>query len=267
MRPGRVWLLVERTVVVALGLASLPALWVGDLRNGMDLGLLVRSPNPWAFCCLVALLCAAGLRRRTSPVVSALIVYSAFLALKVLGAPKIPVDFVVLLAGDALGAYVGRRRAVRSAAAVGVLMVLVVAVAPKADEQWGAGAAVLAALSGVVLLIAAPVGVGMARRRVQRRTVTPPGADAADRSDVHPAPVVPAPAGLDRLTPREREVLALLAGGLTNAEIAARLSITLETVKSHVTRVLAKLGVRHRTEAALLAHRHGLAPPDSPSHP
>ena len=68
---------------------------------------------------------------------------------------------------------------------------------------------------------------------------------------------------LDRLTPREREVLAALAQGRTNREIAAELYVSEKTVKTHVSSVLAKLRVADRTQAALYAVRHGLADPPS----
>jgi two-component system, NarL family, response regulator LiaR len=65
----------------------------------------------------------------------------------------------------------------------------------------------------------------------------------------------------DRLTPREREVLQLLARGLPNKRIARELGVAEKTVKTHVGHVLAKLGVTDRTQAALHAVRHGLVPP------
>ncbi len=68
------------------------------------------------------------------------------------------------------------------------------------------------------------------------------------------------PHPVDRLTPRERDVLAALAGGRSNREIARTLRIGEETVKSHLSSVLAKLGVADRTQAAIYALRHGIGP-------
>jgi DNA-binding NarL/FixJ family response regulator len=66
--------------------------------------------------------------------------------------------------------------------------------------------------------------------------------------------------GAEDLSPREREVLALVAAGLPNKLIARRLEITEKTVKSHLTRIFREIGVTDRTQAALWAERHGLGP-------
>ncbi|MEV4769185.1 response regulator transcription factor [Micromonospora humida] len=90
----------------------------------------------------------------------------------------------------------------------------------------------------------------LTRRLIAAFAATAPGVDAADR------------AAVAALTPRERDVLACLGVGLSNREIADRLAVAESTAKTHVSRVLAKLALRSRVQAAILAQE--LAPPTPP---
>ncbi|MEV7229762.1 response regulator transcription factor [Polymorphospora sp. NPDC051019] len=89
-------------------------------------------------------------------------------------------------------------------------------------------------------------------RRVIARFTGPGGMAESGRTDG---------ARLSELTPREHEVLVLLAGGATNADIATALFLGEATVKTHVSHVLTKLGLRNRTHAVVYAYEHGVVTP------
>ena len=98
-------------------------------------------------------------------------------------------------------------------------------------------------------------GDGLLAPSVTRRLIT----EFARR----PAPSSRPAAALRALTPRETEVMTLIAGGLSNAEIAAELVLGEQTVKTHVGRILSKLSLRDRAQAVVLAYESGLVRPES----
>jgi len=109
-----------------------------------------------------------------------------------------------------------------------------------------------AELIGAVRTIAA--GDALLAPSVTRRLIGRYAARIRPSDPAEPKPGHP----LAGLTSREREVLALLAAGLSNAEIAGSLVVSAETVKTHVSRILAKLGLRDRVQAVVFAYQEGL---------
>jgi DNA-binding NarL/FixJ family response regulator len=126
--------------------------------------------------------------------------------------------------------------------------------------------ALRAGASGFLLKSAPP-------RELARAIRTVAGGDALLAPDItrrliqdyvtRPRPSTVPPPEFDTLTPRETEVLTLIARGRTNAEIAAELYLSEPTVKTHITRIFAKLGVRDRVQAVVLAYEAGLVQPGS----
>lgn len=119
--------------------------------------------------------------------------------------------------------------------------------------------AVQAGAAGYLLKDVAPADLEAAVRAVHRgEALLDPSVVAGVMAEVASGRA-PAAAGLDDLTPRERDVLRLLGAGLSNRQLAAELFVSEKTVKTHVSSILAKLRLTDRTQAALWAVRHGVA--------
>jgi DNA-binding NarL/FixJ family response regulator len=127
--------------------------------------------------------------------------------------------------------------------------------------------ALRAGASGFMLKDAPPEEIAAAVRIVASgEALLAPAVTRAVIEEFTRQPSAPAPAdplAVEELTPREREVLDLLARGLSNPEICARLVISEATAKTHVARILQKLGVRDRVQAVIYAYESGLVTPGS----
>jgi DNA-binding NarL/FixJ family response regulator len=157
------------------------------------------------------------------------------------------------------------RRIVASGAATRVLILTTFGLDTYVYDALRAGA------SGFMLKDAPPEEIVAAIRIVARGeallapAVTRAVVEEFARQAPAPAPA-DAPPAVAELTPREREVLDLLARGLSNPEICERLVISEATAKTHVARILQKLGLRDRVQAVIYAYESGLVAPGAGSH-
>jgi DNA-binding NarL/FixJ family response regulator len=127
-------------------------------------------------------------------------------------------------------------------------------------DQSRVHAALEAGASGYLVKDAAPEELALAIRAAHRGEVHLDAAVAGRLLESLRAPGTPSADPFEELSEREREILALIAAGHANKEIAGRLMISERTARTHVSHILAKLGLSSRTQAALLAVREGLAP-------
>ncbi|MGL5862663.1 MAG: response regulator transcription factor [Phycicoccus sp.] len=231
--------------VVALALASVAVFVTTEHALGYQLGSGTGERAPDALFLLVAAGEVLPLVLRTGRALPALaVVLVAFLIGQGLGYPAHAASLAVSVAAYRLGRGHDARIV---AGGLGVATVSWCAAAA-ATPGWVLQSADLVLFT---LVVVAPAAAGRARR-------TAPG-PAVGRASVGSVPGAADhdPPSIESLSPREREVLSLLGQGMTNAEIADALTVGRETVKSHVSRILAKLGLRDRTAAAIFAHRSG----------
>ena len=160
---------------------------------------------------------------------------------------------------------VAATRRIRADPALAGTRVLVLSASGRDDELFGAlragaGGFLLADTEPGELVRAIRVvarGEALLSPRVTRRLI--------EEFAAQPDPHRPVPALFEELTAREREVMTLVAMGLTNAEIAEHLVVSPATAKTHVSRAMTKLGARDRAQLVALAYRHRLVEPPDPA--
>lgn len=126
------------------------------------------------------------------------------------------------------------------------------------DDRDTVGQAIASGASGFVLKDARPELLLSSLRSVAEGNAVLAGSTSLKDIAGGTAPVPPPPAAFETLTASEESVLRLVATGLSNREIAAELFLSVSTVKSYVSRILMKLGLRDRVQLALFALKHGL---------
>ncbi|MGL5860149.1 MAG: helix-turn-helix transcriptional regulator [Phycicoccus sp.] len=258
----------------ALVLLAAPVLALVD--RGVSNGISLVDPMAWASWWWAPSLWAAQVVplvwRRRRPGLVVLLVTAALLAGQWLVPLRTLADLGVVLAVYSVAAW-GDRRAVAATAVVGTSVIAVTGVLLGVPAVGGI-------VPMALLVVAAPLVAGetMRQRRVASSGLPRPTSPATTHAPHLPPPAPmsdsawpdPLP-GYERLSPREREVLDLVADGLSNPEIAGRLHVSRETVKSHVTALLHKLDCRDRVQLAIVVHRGAPAaspgPVPSPSGP
>lgn len=126
------------------------------------------------------------------------------------------------------------------------------------DLDEAAARAIRHGASGFLLKDADPEFLLAAIRTVHSGSAVIAAAATQELFAHFPAPQAPVPARYDDLTEREREIFALAARGLSNAEIASREFLSEATVKTHISRILTKLALRDRVQLVVFAFEHGL---------
>jgi DNA-binding CsgD family transcriptional regulator len=265
--------LVDRALAAAIFAAA-----AGELTLRASGGERALGPA------LAALIAAPLLWRRRRPVVVALGVLAAVAVQSgVLGLDAFPAAaaFALIAASYALGAYAERREAVAGVALLAAgLAGHAAAFHPDAVPIALLGAGAVPWTTGRIIR-AQRLVTREAIDRVQQAERGREGIRAVASGEALLAPTVtrrlieefarvgPVPRAqgsqLDELTARELDVLKLLARGMSNAEIAAALVLGETTVKTHVTHVLSKLGLRDRVQAVVLAYESGLVTPGRPA--
>ncbi len=258
----------------------------------LDLGVQFEPARRRADALLLPFMLAEALPllvRRRAPGPVLLAVATALIVRTALGLPAVAADYALFVALYSAGAYARGRQ--WSAVVLYGLHPVVLLLIPATRD--GATPGNVAAYYLVYLALPLAAGAAARARAAGMHRAPEPGPDAgtppstvatgappstmtdtartgtartgtartgAARTGAAP-PSTPAGAARPELTRREREILTLVAEGLSNPEIAGRLVISSETVKTHVARILAKLDARDRTQAAVRAVECGLLPP------